>query len=1115
MADSIPQAADAKVLNEALNALAVNIVSVRRGLEDLAKPTKDFAQQANNILGDFKDTVTILDHNHDKLKAMSSTLRNFSKISLFKGETDGKKVAESLEKINEEMLALQKNSKLTAKESEIFTATLKQNVKFLDELNEAGKDTEKIAKVLEKVAQASRDTGAAVKELTEEAKDATEEFENLGNQDFSRQRHSIKSLSTEFGSLFKNIAMGSHLSFAGIGAIIKQVGSLKTLAKATAGEMVKDWQRAGSIASKFKTADTFAPDGTKIRGKKIDKTAASAFFKHLSEGKQVGPGIFKDLNSVDKEKLISQLAGGSGLSGWASKKVLKSVANTAVGEAVTAVGSQAVGIGGGSIIRGVMSSIGQAIVANPVGATIVAGLALAGGGALMAGKIGADMNKKLVEELGKGGVAGGANPYETLQDLKKGLTPSTFGTLAGIHGMNYEKNMGIMKSVTESGWATPNMQGFDAGEALTSKKMDFKTGIMKNAYRYGKMSGLNEDESTKLTIKGIETFHLSMQGVEDMFIKLNKATQSAGISTTAYLNLIDSVTGSFDSWNKSLNQTLDVMDALGKSGKTTASGMKDMLETLMGKEKDLVTNAFLFTISPQARAGARRSADATAKASQKDMAGISGWSVEDIQKSLTLLEKGEGGEFERLRTQVTETGDAATDKVNSGKLQQMVQQSQSAKKLSRAGGLGFAAEMDAGGADNPGSRMASNTAAMRTSLGQGGISDILSGKNTTLLGAGLQHLLKTDAKGTISNMRPIVSALFDTLKKDPERAHELGFETENGHLKAQSADALAKENGGETLWSLLAGLPADMAKDIEPFMRENADQTVDQLLKAQWSKVEAALTISNRLLDEIKLNTGLMAEDKKVAKKEEQERADRAKFTAALNPFQSINWSAEAGEKGQTIAKYENTQDLVEFKDRAANSLKEDKADARLRDLPPAQIAAYTKMQELGSELLTKVQGQDISKPLGERVLQAQRLNQYGVNSSQSILSPKDLADPKITGQWIEMFEKALKEADAIKGKTPGDKSSPPKPGLESIPLISKIPNPEGTVRGAGFSNGPAAANKITATNLSYFNTTPPQSLTQDIASFAPTQASQAADGSSLIYAQKTEVHVPILTGGR
>lgn len=1046
-----PKAAFA--LADAFKAMATNVEVLTKGLDtmknsmdSMGRPAKDLTQHTHELVEDLKDSIEAIDDTHEKLKLVASTMKSFSRIAILDKDITNGKAVEFLKKMNEQMEELKKSTTGSSTAGIALKKAIEENEKAMLKLADAGEDASKIKTIMSEIEANARGVTKAVSEVSKELK-------SMENFNFDRQSHSLGTFAKEAGSIFKNIATGSHLSVSGIGAITKQIMGLRNHAKKAAKEMASDWQRAGKVAAAY---------GASV-GKPVAAADAAKHFKSLKEGGKGIPGLFSRFDKDEKSQLFQHLSGRSGVGGFVDRFALSvaeqrtqpggpgrgimgKIAGSAIGAGVTSL----VGAGGGSAISGAVSSIGAAAAANPIGAAVIGIGLLAGGAALAAGKVGADMNKKLVEAMGKGGIVGGDNPYQRLQETRAGLMPATSDTNAGMHGMTYEKNMEIMKAIVESGLSAPHMAGFKPGEALTNSKTDFRSGIMRNAYQLGTRIGLDPIESTKLMVKNMTEFHQSISGTEDFFIKVNKATQSAGISTTHYLNLIDGVTGAFSTMNKTLQTTVDTLTALGKSGKYTATDLKDMMDAMTGRKKSTAEQAFIVATQPGVGRAMVSSAAAQTRSSKVEL-GKQLWQGEKLSDDETVARIDKYLETEQGRQQLHDL--AGTKEKAAGIHRQLMHNVDREQALRGGGALGIASTLDNSGGANLGEQWATNVGVIKTGLGSNPWADLLDPKKQARLrrstfGNKVMEFLGGSDK-FFNNYRPIANAIFEHLRDNPDIAEQIGLQTEKGEggvtkLKAKNVEELARDPKFE---EALTRFPEIASAVIQEEEKARNKDSVLSALEAQWSKVDSALATTNRLLDNIKDSTALMAEDKRTAKEKKEE--DTRKKSLGWGAKDVENWGnkKEVQDRGAAIAKNMTLSDLnIMYGTRTVSAS------------PAIQVRENSeKIQTAAYNLLKASMGKDVSGPNAEAVKQAQRVLRKGVE--EQILSTSEMFDPNKVGNILKWFEGVTKEVGGATPPTPTDSSKkksgaradlqqPEAPPVPTAPVVDtpKLAANQGTI---------------------------------------------------------------------
>jgi len=869
---------DVQALTEAMLAMASNSVEFSKGMDamvksmaDVKKPAKDLSQYTHEWVQDLKESMVMMEGSLDKIKLLGSTMKQFSRLSMFDPNLTQGKAEDELKKIITQMKEMKKAVVDNKQATEAMTAALKETEDQLEEITKSGGDVAKVKDSLAKVEDAGRGLSKAMADINKE----TEAFLQ---QDFSRPQSALTSYGKEWGSLFKNIAMGNHLSINGIGAMVKQLGTLRTHARAAAQEMSKDWIRAGKIAANVSKG-------------KISSETATAHFKKMKETGTGIQGWAEGLSAKDKKELFTQLSGPN--RGFISGSIDRFAANIAdkrthgdtsglagkIGD--TGLGgliSEGVGAGGGSVIKGAGNAIGAAIMSNPPVAAAIAIAAVAGGAALMAGKLGADMNIKLQEQLGKGGLAGGRNPLQSFQEMRSGLTPRNDESV--LYRMNYEKNTEIMKAMVEHGLGGFNMKGFNADETLTNKKMDLKSGIMRNAYVLGGNLGLNHVEAAKLSLKSVFEFNQSMKSTEDFFVKINLATQAAGISTTHYLGLIDDITGLFSKLNKSLQETTNMLTALGNSGKFTAKDLTDMVDALRGEKKSFAVNAFAWgQSSKEQREAFKQGEEAKAQGAEERM--LKGFgNVPGLVKSNGQVD------VKAIIDAINATPEGEDKKVKQGLYAEWLEKRRNANVARKIGGqIDFSTYVAHTGGSLSTDLMA-QLPLLERFLGrneQGGakweeLSDPNSKASQAIMrDTKLSFILERLQMGGMSKILPQLPQISQATHEELTRAREgMKKEDEKGISQPQSKYTLyeremikqmEKEAGGD--WSKVQGtqsfsafmlaLPS-LQKIIQENQTKTAEQTAEAAAKAQQSEVNRAILQSEKWLQQIKVSSAYLAE---------------------------------------------------------------------------------------------------------------------------------------------------------------------------------------------------------------------------------------------------------------
>lgn len=204
----------------------------------------------------------------------------------------------------------------------------------------------------------------------------------------------------------------------------------------------------------------------------------------------------------------------------------------------------------------------------------------------------AHMSAEVEQKLGGGGIfAGAQSPIEGLRILRQNLN----GPLISPYGIGYEKNIGIAQAITQAGLSTSGL-----AEHRTHMNDNGVLGgpfgtYQRNAYMYGRLAGLNPDETTARTIKLVTQYNQSLSSTEDFFIRINKLARTAGITTASYLRVLDDVTAHFAKANQLLDTTVGIMRMLSLTGQKTAEDIKNAMDVLNnnGQTQDDAVRTYL------------------------------------------------------------------------------------------------------------------------------------------------------------------------------------------------------------------------------------------------------------------------------------------------------------------------------------------------------------------------------------------------------------------------------------------------------------------------------------------------------------------------------------------
>ena len=230
---------------------------------------------------------------------------------------------------------------------------------------------------------------------------------------------------------------------------------------------------------------------------------------------------------------------------------------------------------------------------------------------------------KIQEVLGPYGARGSGNAHDEFSAVRNSLLSMELSK-AMFLGQGLKENMDIMRVLGEGGYAP--------GSDLRSGKMDlernldqisgmegrgFYGAIMKNAVYNGKNLGMNQESSVRLTLKLMDKFGQTAASTQDFFRNLDTMMEASGVSASKYIEIADGITDQFDDMNKSLGNTMTLLNSLGKTSRFTGKQMEDMIKTIEAKNEmtpaQMIVNAQAMIRSGKAK-GLASSEQASAEA---------------------------------------------------------------------------------------------------------------------------------------------------------------------------------------------------------------------------------------------------------------------------------------------------------------------------------------------------------------------------------------------------------------------------------------------------------------------------------------------------------------------
>lgn len=511
---------------------------------------------------------------------------NTSVNELSKMSSEISKLNNNLEKVLENLSSGMKDSN---KEVSKFVRSLKDVVSDSTEIEESFKSMIKIQK---DVVRSGFFDGKKRDDILKSLSAMKKKWEEIVDKSTDDRFHSVykKGLDSVIKQL-KEVEKANENAFDP-----KFIEDLEDKIDDTTASMVRLKKAIESVQSNSQhLADTFRSiqqSGTWLGNSKMISNITKYYDKKAQAEKSYASiKSQRDTRLAANEEYIQSMGGGEatlkgyrgrGLSSIIDNKIASIAARNPEG----ALGKIALS-GGGSFMKGLGSKL--------VGGAELGGMGITG----MAGKLAApiavaqalasvyDVNierNKKVNELAGGGIYGGAGTDvgKTMMDLRKTMASSTaFEQM--MMGQTTDKNIDVMKALIEGGRGISDVAGKNLGD-ITARGQGFYGSIMKNAVYGASPLGLSQDQAVKLQLKAVDEYQATLSQVNEFFVDVSKNTKAAGISTSKYLDILDSVNGNFDNMNKSLATSVNLINTLGRSGRLTGERMKEILTTLTGNQ---------------------------------------------------------------------------------------------------------------------------------------------------------------------------------------------------------------------------------------------------------------------------------------------------------------------------------------------------------------------------------------------------------------------------------------------------------------------------------------------------------------------------------------------------
>jgi len=336
-------------------------------------------------------------------------------------------------------------------------------------------------------------------------------------------------------------------------------------------------------------------ESKELRSRAIKKHMTEKREKSLNEIAAMGGDFVDatgkaDLKKPSVRKLLTEKMFGQGAKSKEAKDFLRGEISMSKGGEAGAGYEGAMQSGGGAIAK-VMSGFEDGIMSVVEGLEGVAVPLMLVVGAIYLLVEAFDsyvkQNKDMESKLGKGGLFTTGNVGDAFNQARRTLTP---GVGTGVPmGITFERNLALaggmaqnynISSMMKAGQA--NVAGMlpGGGGALGGFAGGGLGELQRTVFGGARAAGLTDTEGMEEVLKMIDQYGETLASTETFFVKLNKDTAAAGISTTKYLKIIDEVSGHFDRMNKSLEQTTGMMRDLSRYGAISGESLKDMMEFL-------------------------------------------------------------------------------------------------------------------------------------------------------------------------------------------------------------------------------------------------------------------------------------------------------------------------------------------------------------------------------------------------------------------------------------------------------------------------------------------------------------------------------------------------------
>ena len=203
-----------------------------------------------------------------------------------------------------------------------------------------------------------------------------------------------------------------------------------------------------------------------------------------------------------------------------------------------------------------------------------------------------DSNQKIFDSMGTmGGMFNRGIPaMDVFQNIRQNLTPGL-----NLYGQTREQNLAMADAIGKFGISVSELSDstHNIDRNIIGRAGPQGTGIAHIAYGSARLAGFDPVKGTEEVLKVMQVYRKSLEGTDEFFMKLNEDTAAAGLTTTKYLQIIDSVVDKYSDIAKSVDEVTEATKRMGNAGMTTMNQMKDFLDTFSQKTSPEVAS-YLF-----------------------------------------------------------------------------------------------------------------------------------------------------------------------------------------------------------------------------------------------------------------------------------------------------------------------------------------------------------------------------------------------------------------------------------------------------------------------------------------------------------------------------------------